>query len=237
MKKRTILLVLLLILSLSACGNDNAGSAVPPAAPSNESGAEPGSDSAPAGDPAPASLGKALVVDFSTPGLDGVDAVSRASANLDGNTVVGNTEHIAMLVADAAGADTFRVETVKEYPEEIEDLLEYAYGETQNNERPELAAHIENLEDYDTVFIGVPVWNYQMPMAMYSFFDEYDFTGKTIAVFTTHRGSRLSGIPEDIAELEPGATVLTDGYTVGGDDAFAVAQEDISKWVGTLFSE
>lgn len=91
MKKRTILLVLLLILSLSACGNDNAGSAVPPAAPSNESGAEPGSDSAPAGDPAPASLGKALVVYFSTPGLDGVDAVSRASANLDGNTVVGNT--------------------------------------------------------------------------------------------------------------------------------------------------
>ena len=76
-----------------------------------------------------------------------------------------------------------------------------------------------------------------MPQVLYSFFDEYDFTGKTIAVFTTHRGSRLSGIPEDIAELEPGATVLTDGYTVGGDDAFAVAQEDISKWVGTLFSE
>lgn len=72
--------------------------------------------------------------------------------------------------------------------------------------------------------------------ALFSFFDEYDFSGKTIAVFTTHRGSGLSGIPEDIAKLEPGAAVLTDGYTVNGDKAFSVAQDEINKWVDSLFS-
>lgn len=179
--------------------------------------------------------GRALVVYFSTPGVDGVDAVSRASANLKGDDIVGNTEFVALLVQKAMDADLFRVETAKPYPEDVNDLLEYEYEETENNIHPELATHIENLDDYDTIIIGVPVWNYGLPMPMYSFFEEYDFSGKTIAVFTTHRGSGLSGIPGTIAELEPDANVLTDGFTVQGDKAAGVVQDDITEWVNSLF--
>ena len=232
-KMNLALLLVLAVLALASCGNQTGGNA--PATPPAQAPAE---DAPPTeGTPAASGTGegKTLVVYFSTPGLDGADAVSRASANVDGDEIVGNTEHIARLVVNATGADTFRVETVTAYPEEVNDLLEYAYGETQNEERPELAAHIEDLADYDPVYIGTPVWNYQMPMAMYSFFDEYDFSGKTIAVFTTHRGSGLSGIPEDIAKLEPEATVLTDGFTVNGDNAFAVTQSEIDQWIIDLF--
>lgn len=128
-----------------------------------------------------------------------------------------------------------RVETIIAYPKEIDDLLEYAYDETYNDVRPKLMTQIENLDDYDTVYIETPIWNYQMPMAMYSLFDEYDFSGKTIAVFTTHRGSGLSGVPEDIAKLESDATVLTDGFTVNNVEAIPVTQSEIDRWIEDMF--
>lgn len=228
----TLLLAAVMVMSLTGCGEqaqeNNSSQADSATANTDKEDVAGGENTAPA-------KGKTLVVYFSTPGVDGVDAVSRASSNLRGDDIVGNTEFVALLVQKAMDADLFRVETVKPYPEDVNELLEYEAEETDNNVHPELSTHIENLDDYDTIMVGVPVWNYGLPMPMYSFFEEYDFSGKTIGVFTTHRGSGLSGIPETVAELEPDANVLTDGFTVAGDEAAGVTQDDITEWVDSLF--
>lgn len=83
------------------------------------------------------------------------------------------------------------------------------------------------------VFVGYPTWWYDLPQVMYSFFDEYDFVGKTIIPFNSHNGSRFSGTIETITELEPGAKVLTDGFTVSERNV-ADAGDDIADWVRSL---
>ena len=70
------------------------------------------------------------------------------------------------------------------------------------------------MEDYDTIFVGYPIWWYDMPQLMYSFFSEYDLSEKTIIPFNSHGGSGFSGSVAEIAELEPDATVRTDGLTL-----------------------
>lgn len=88
--------------------------------------------------------------------------------------------------------------------------------EQLNQARPKLATHIQNLKDYNVVFVGFPNWWYDMPMPLYSFFEEYDFSGKTIIPFCTHGGSRFSDAIKTIRELEKNATVL-DGYAISRD--------------------
>ena len=112
-------------------------------------------------------------------------------------------------------------------------IQENTGGEQDREERPVLTTHIDNLDDYDVIFIGYPNWWYDMPMAMYTFFEEHDFGGKTIIPFNTHRGSRFSSTIETIQELEPEATVIEDGFTFPGDDA-AEAAGDVAEWLEGL---
>ena len=84
-------------------------------------------------------------------------------------------------------------------------------------------------DNYDVIFIGYPIWWYQMPMAMYSFFDKYDFAGKTIIPFSTHGGSGWSGTLEDIAELEPDATMVN-GYSISRNNT-ATSRDGILNWL------
>lgn len=96
--------------------------------------------------------------------------------------------------------------------------------------RPAISGQVENMEQYDIVFIGFPTWWYDMPQVLYSFFDEYDFSGKTIIPFNVHNGSRFSGTIETIQELEPDATVITDGFTVN-EKGVADAAGDVADWL------
>ena len=105
--------------------------------------------------------------------------------------------------------------------------------EQEENARPELTTHIENLDGYDTIFIGYPNWWADLPMAVYSFFDEYDFSGKTIIPFNVHNGSRFSRTIQTIQELEPDATVVEDGFTVS-EQTVAEAAEDVAAWLEGL---
>ncbi|MCC8097076.1 MAG: flavodoxin [Eubacterium sp.] len=138
-----------------------------------------------------ASEGKILTVYFSMPEDDEVDAVSSASKVVADGELYGSVEYLANTVQKTAGGDIFRIETVREYPSDHEELVDLADNELRSNERPELASSIENFDEYDTVFVGYPIWWGDMPMAVYSFFDEYDFSGKTIIPFSSHGGSRL----------------------------------------------
>ena len=173
--------------------------------------------------------GKVLVVYFSVPETDGVDASSGASRVLSGGKVMGNTQYVATIISEATGSDLFEIKTVHTYPGSHKALIDAAKVEIDNNARPKLATHIENLKDYDVVFVGFPNWWYDMPMPLYSFFDEYDFGGKTVIPFCTHGGSRFSGAIKTIRELEPQATVL-DGYSVARERV-ADSEEGILKWL------
>ena len=132
-----------------------------------------------------------------------------------------------------AGGDLFSIRTSVVYPADGGELIDYAAQEQEENACPELTTHIENLDGYDTIFIGYPNWWADLPMAVYSFFDEYDFSGKTIIPFNVHNGSRFSRTIQTIQELEPDATVLEDGFTVS-KQTVAEAAEDVAAWLEDL---
>lgn len=174
-----------------------------------------------------------LVTYFTVPETDGVDAVTNASRVIKDGKVVGNTEFVAGIIQETLGADLFAIETVQEYPGSHEPLLEFAYNEKAENARPELASHIDNLDSYDVIFVGFPNWNADLPMPLYTFFDEYDFSGKTIVPFATHGGSGLSNTVRTIQDLEPGATVIGNGLSVSRNSV-ADSENDVKNWVESL---
>ncbi|WP_051592812.1 flavodoxin [Thomasclavelia saccharogumia] len=145
----------------------------------------------------------------------------------------GNTQKLAKLISDRVGGDFTRIETVQTYPDTYEELADFAKEERDNDVHPELKDLDINLDDYDTIFIGYPIWWYQMPMPMYTLFDTYDFSGKTIVPFNTHEGSGDGGTYEDIQELEPNAIVL-EGLPIRGGDMENDQSSQVDNWLKEL---
>lgn len=143
----------------------------------------------------------------------------------------GNTETVANIIHDNVGGDIVKLETTEAYPSDYDELVDYAQQEQQEDAGPELSTVIENIEQYDTIFLGYPNWWGDMPMAIYTFLDTYDLSGKTIAPFITHGGSGLSGTPENIQE-ELNASV-TEGLAIDGDEA-SDSSEDVVEWLNSL---
>ena len=104
------------------------------------------------------------------------------------------------------------------YPTTYNELTEYAKKEQAENARPELLGAVDNWSDYDTVYLGYPIWWGDMPMIVYSFLESYDMSGKTIIPFCTHEGSGISGTTEKIKNTCPNAIVL-DGLAMQGTKA------------------
>jgi len=125
-----------------------------------------------------------------------------------GNISKGNTHIVADMIAEATGADTFEIKTVNTYPENYKECTEVAKKELADNARPELATKVENMKDYDVIFLGYPIWWSDMPMAIYSFMESYDFKGKTIIPFCTSAGDVLTGKESSIPKYAKGAKVL-----------------------------
>ena len=147
-------------------------------------------------------------------------------------SMTGNTQSVAEIIQDQVGGDIVKLETEQEYPSDYNELLDYAQNELSENARPKLKTSIENINDYDVIFLGYPIWWGDMPMPVYSFLDEYDLSGKTIAPFVTHGGSGLSSTPEKIKQEEPNATV-TNGFEVNGDNA-ASSGSDVTNWLNEI---
>ena len=176
---------------------------------------------------------KILVVYFSVPEMDGVDTSSSASRVATEDGVVGNTQYVANIISQEIGDDLYRIETVQTYPETHDPLLEFAYEERSEDARPELKKEIDNFDEYDTVFIGYPNWNADLPMPLYTFLEQYDFTDKTIIPFTTHGGSGFSGTIGVIADLQPNATVISNGLSISRNDV-ASCDNEIKEWLDEL---
>lgn len=176
---------------------------------------------------------RVLVAYYTLPETDGTDTDAGASRVAVNGQVQGNMEYMANIIAEAAGGQLFRIDTVQAYPGLHEPLVNQASQELDQNYRPQLSTHINNLNDYDVIFVGYPIWWGEMPMALYSFFDEYDFNGKTIIPFSSHGGSGFSGTISEIVRLEPGANVLRNGYTISRGSVAGDAN-NLRNWVNGL---
>lgn len=248
MKKITaILFSVLLVISLAACGNNDqntaedisAGTAAPVTEPADSSvknttePAEDETESTETSGTTETGNGNILIAYFSVMETDGVDTVAGASRVAVNGEVLGNNEYIAQIIQRETGGDLFSIETVQDYPTTHDPLLEFAYNEKADNARPELATQIENLDRYDVIFLGYPNWNADLPMPLYTFLEEYDFSGKTIIPFTTHGGSGFSRTIQTISDLQPNAIVISDGLSISRNSVSG-AESDVVDWVNGL---
>ena len=157
---------------------------------------------------------------------------SRADENYFGGAYrtisVGNTEKAANMLARITGADLFKIEQKVPYSANYQQCIAEAKRDLQAGARPELVTLPENLDAYDEIYLGYPNYWGTMPMAVYTFLEHYDFTGKVIHPFCTHEGSGLSGTVRDIQKAAKGATV-TPGLAIHGSNVDS-AEAKLKGW-------
>lgn len=221
-KTLSVLFAILLMVSLAACegrnpgSEGNADSQATSSAPAQEPASEvvqETADAETASEPetAPEEGGGTLVAYFSWSG---------------------NTRGMAELIAQETGGDLFEIATADPYTDDYNELLDVARQEQSEDARPELNAQVENWDSYDTVFVGYPNWWSDAPMAVYTFLESYDFTGKTLIPFNTSAsggfGRSLTGIEQSAA----GATVL-EGLALT-ESELGEEQTRITSWLEGL---
>lgn len=164
---------------------------------------------------------------------------SRADENYNVGTVeVGNTEIMAGFMKDYLGdkADTFKIDPVNPYPADYNECRQVATEEQNSNARPEFKnADSINVENYETIFIGYPIWCGDVPMIINTFLEKYDFSGKSIIPFNTHEGSGNSGTFSDIKNKMESSNVNTNGLSIQGKTARQEnSRSTVENWLKEL---
>lgn len=164
-------------------------------------------------------------------GTPSADAVSSASINIRDGEVVGNMRVIEEVIKDLTGGDIFSIQTERTYSQNYRTSANEAREELNSNARPALATHVENMDQYDVIYIGFPDWWGTVPAAVSKFLEEYNLAGKTIIPFCSHEGSGFGNGVSVIKELCPEAAIL-DGYAVRGSKATDTGTKDgIAAWL------
>lgn len=158
---------------------------------------------------------------------------SRAGENYFGGeyrrVAVGNTEKAAHRIAEAVGGECFKIEQEKAYAEDYQECIRQAEADRQAKARPALKTFPENFDSRREIYLGYPIYWGDMPMAVYTFLEAFDWTGKIIYPFCTHEGSGLSGTVQKIAGLCRGAEVRN-GLAICGSAADQ-CEEMVRKWL------
>ena len=145
---------------------------------------------------------------------------SRTGENYNvGNVEVGNTAMVASYIKDYLKADSFEIIPTNKYSDKYQECLDQATKEKDENARPEIQNKISNFDQYDTIFVGYPIWWGDLPMIMHTFFESYDFNGKKVIPFNTHEGSGDAGTYSTEQKDLPKANVTTDGLALDGKTA------------------
>lgn len=144
----------------------------------------------------------------------------------------GNTETLADRIQEKTGGTKFRIETVKTYPQDYSGVYDEAMKEQQENARPALKTKVDNMAEYDTVFVGYPIWHGDTPMAVRTFLESYDFTGKKVIPFCSSGSSRPETSFSSVRASAAGAEIL-DGFWTRGSDV-ANAADEINQWIDGL---
>lgn len=142
---------------------------------------------------------------------------------------VGNTEVVAGIIKELTGADWFKLEQLKPYARDYNECIAQAQADQRQNARPDLKSFPETLDEYDVIYLGYPNYWSTMPMAVFTFLEHFDFSGKTIKPFCTHEGSGLGSSLSDIKKLCPAAKVEK-GLAIHGGSVKR-SRKDIEKWV------
>ena len=233
-------LAALMVLSLAACaGNQQEEQSASAEATEQSQSAsvqeeeEPASTEQQPEEPSNAQESGVLVAYFSWADnavIEGkVDAVASPSV-----TAPGNVQQLAQWVSERTGGDLFSIQVTEPYSSDWDACLERANQERAEDARPELTASVEQLERYDTVFLGYPNWWYGVPMALLSFLEENDRSDKQVYLFCSHGTGGLASSVEQIDEALPDSTALSENiFDVYEEDA-ASSQQDILAWLEEL---
>lgn len=146
----------------------------------------------------------------------------------------GNTKFAAEQIQKATGGTLFEIKSAKEYPKEYRACTIEAKKDIQAGLKPELTTKIDNIGQYDTIFIGSPNWWSTIAPPVASFASNYDFSGKTIIPFVTHGGGGLARCEQDLSKLCPKSTFLESGVFSG--NGIQSYKKAIEEWVEKTIS-
>ena len=222
----SVLLVLTLLLAFAACGSTNDESSSSAPQQTSASNSAPAEESSRTNDSSASGEGAGGSNSSFTPAETGANAL-----------VVyfswsGNTENVAKAIQSQTDSDIFEIVPATPYSDDYNTVLDVAREEQRSNARPAISGSIENIEQYDVIYVGFPNWWGDMPMILYTFFDTYDLSGKTVALFCTSGGSGLSGTVNEVKSLEPNATV-TQGLHIGSGSS-SNPDNAVSEWLNAL---
>lgn len=141
----------------------------------------------------------------------------------------GNTEIAAGIIQQLTGADSFQIEQAQPYAKDYNKCIAQAQADQQKNLRPELKGYPGSLDEYDVIYLGFPNYWSTMPMAVFTFLEHFDFTGKTIKPFCTHEGSGMGNSINDIKNLCPTARVEA-GLAIRGGSV-EQSKQKIEQWI------
>lgn len=218
----TLIICLALVLGLAACGNSNSSETAEPASTSAAEVTEEETEAAT----------EVSETEESTVSETESAASSEETEEPAGKTLIayfshtGNTEEIAQEINALVGGDLVEIVEADPYPSAYQECVDRAEQEKDQDARPETTTIIENMEDYDTVYIGYPIWWHDTPMIIYTFLESYDFSGKTIIPFCTSGGSDIDESMPTINSLCAEATIL-EGLTANGP-------EDVEGWLSEI---
>ena len=169
-------------------------------------------------------MGKTLIAFF-----------SRADENYFGGAMryvkVGNTEIVCGLMKDMIPADTFKIEMKHPYSPVYMTCIEQAKVDLREKARPELVSYPDSIDEYETIILAYPNYWGTMPMAVFTFLEKYDFTGKTILPLCTNEGSGMGSSERDIRKCAPGAEVKK-GLSITGSHASG-SKADLQRWLSS----
>lgn len=247
MKRLTVILLAgVMLLGLAACGSSQptansekqtveAATDTEIALQEKETNAEENTVSFDAEEPQQAGQSNALVAYFTysenmgdTSGMS-VDAITSASVGPTENTE-GNLQVMAQVIQENMGADVFHIVVSDPYDPEYNVMLDRAVEEIENNTLPALTDSVENMEQYDVVYLGTPVWGGVLPQPVVTFLTENDLSGKTIIPFGIHLGSRFGRMLNQIEELCPEAA-LAEGFTINASTSNDDVRTEFGEWL------
>lgn len=231
-----LLLAILMMLSFTACNSasENSGSVFAPPLVSTSVSSNSSNTSTSPNVPSE-SGGGILIAYFSRFGNtnypDDVDASASASIVID-NDRFGTTEYVARMIQEMTGGDVHLIETVTPYTSDFDELRDVNHSEMASNFLPELRESALDISKYDTVFVGYPVWATDVPQAVISFLNQYDFSDKTVIPFCTHDGYGAGSSYQTIAEASK-ALNTADGIAIEAKDV-PKSQDTVTAWLDSI---
>lgn len=238
MKKPIFLITLLFaLITLAGCGNQNTSKTT---SQNNDNIDEKDTEEEVSDTEAVIDTGKTLIAYFTwadntyvenTEEVD-VDATTSASVLQPGNVGL-----IASWIQEETGADLFSIQVEDLYSSNYDECLDRASEEKAQNARPELSTHVENMEQYDTIYLGYPNWWSSTPMAILSFIDEYNLEGKQIIIFCSHGTSGLAGSVDDITAELPDNCSISDNVLGVYRSEIADSKDSVLAWLEEIEQE